>query len=277
MTFSYSITLASFLRLQKDFESVLDDLNQLGLLNVEMFGEPEDTNRTYFKDLFSVHNTHVTGITGMWGKSSPNGWKRRLLSNDQSMVKYSVNYVLKCIDFCNYFGGNKINICLLSDPIDYLDVTHNNVLKDEKSKLLDKCIPVLNKLTSIANDNNVELVLEPLNRYSTPYCCNYKDALQILEKCLELKLMLDSFHMNIEENSFSKIILQADNRLAHMHFADNNRKMPGEGHINFEEIARSLKKISYNGYISFEPTIQNYEFQTEVKSGLDFIKNLELA
>jgi sugar phosphate isomerase/epimerase len=60
-----------------------------------------------------------------------------------------------------------------------------------------------------------------------------------------------------------------------MHFADNNRKMPGQGHINFEPITSSLKKISYEGYISFEPTILNSDYKTNIKSGLEFIKNLE--
>lgn len=276
MAFSYSITLSSFLRMQKDFKIVLNDLIQAGLSNVEMFGEPDDINRYYFKDLLSTYNIHVTGITGMWGKSSSNGWKRRLLSNDQNMVKYSTDYVLKCIELCSFLGGDKMNICLFSDPINYLDVTHNNVLKDEKSRLLQKCVPVLNNLTSIAKDNSIELVLEPLNRYSTPYCSNYNDALFILEKCSDLQLMLDTFHMNIEEDSYDHVILQANQRLVHMHFADNNRKMPGEGHVDFKTIVKSLKEISYNGYISFEPTFSDSDFQTKVKSGLEFIKNLEL-
>ncbi len=275
MTFSYSITLSSFLRLQKNFKFIFADLNQAGFSNVEMFGEPDETDRLHFKDLLSVHSIHVNGITGMWGKSSTNGWKRRLLSKDYSMVKYSVEYVLKCIELCNYFGGNKVNICLLSDPINYLDVTHNDVLKEEKSRLLDKCIPVLNSLSMFANDHDVELVIEPLNRYSTPYCCNYKDALKILENCPDIHLMLDTFHMNIEEDSFSDTILHTNNRLVHMHFADNNRKMPGEGHIDFKSIVNSLKRISYEGYISFEPTISDSDFHADVKSGLDFIKNLE--
>ncbi|MGE3399603.1 MAG: sugar phosphate isomerase/epimerase family protein [Candidatus Nitrosocosmicus sp.] len=275
MAFSYSITLSSFLRMQKDFKFIIQDLIEAGLSNVEMFGEPDETNRDYFKDLLSTYNIHVTGITGMWGKSSPNGWKRRLLSNDQSMVKYSIDYVLKCIEFCSFLGGNKMNICLFSDPINYLDVTHNNVLKDEKSRLLQKSVPVLNSLTSTAKDNSIELVLEPLNRYSTPYCSNYADALFILKNCSDLQLMLDTFHMNIEEDSYSDVILQANKRLAHMHFADNNRKMPGEGHVDFKTIVKSLKKISYNGYVGFEPTFSDSDFHTKVKSGLEFIKNLE--
>jgi sugar phosphate isomerase/epimerase len=239
-----------------------------------MFGEPDDINRAYFKDIFSTCNFHVTGITGMWGKSSSNGWKRRLLSNDLGMVKYSKNYILKCIDLCEYFGGNNINICLLSDPINNLDVTHNSVLIDEKTRLLKKSIPFLNSLSLIAKDHDVNLAIEPLNRYSTPYCCNYDDSLILLENCPNLQVMLDTFHMNIEEDSFSDVIIRANNRLANMHFADNNRKMPGQGHIDFESIVRSLKKISYGGYISFEPTVLNSDYKTSIESGLKFIKNL---
>lgn len=275
MAFSYSITLSSFLRLKEDFKSTLHNLSHVGLYNAEMFGEPDDINRAYFKDIFSTYNFNVTGITGMWGKSSPNGWKRRLLSNDQGMVKYSKNYVLKCIDLCKYFGGNKINICLLSDPINYLDVTHNSVLTDEKTRLLKKSIPLLNTLSLIAKDHNINLAIEPLNRYSTPYCCNYDDTLILLENCPNLQVMLDTFHMNIEEDSFSEAIIRANNRLANMHFADNNRKMPGQGHIDFKSIVRSLKKISYGGYVSLEPTIPNSDYKTNIKSGLEFIKNLE--
>jgi sugar phosphate isomerase/epimerase len=276
MAFSYSITLSSFLRLKEDFESTLHNLSQLGLENTEMFGEPDDINRAFFKDIFSSCNLHVTGITGMWGKSSPNGWKRRLLSNDQGMVKYSKEYIKKCIYLCNYFGGNKINICLLSDPINYLDVTHNSILTDEKTRLLKKSIPILNSLSSIAKDHEVNSAIEPLNRYSTPYCCNYSDTTILLENCPNLQVMLDTFHMNIEEDSLGDVIISANNRLANMHFADNNRKMPGQGHIDFEPIIRSLKKISYEGYISFEPTILNTDYKTYIKGGLEFIKNLEL-
>lgn len=279
MAFSYSITLSSFLRLKEDVDETLSNLSQIGFQNLEMFGEPDEVNKKFYKDIFSTFNFRIIGLTGMWGKSSTNGWKRRLLSNDQSMVKYTRDYVLKCIDLCRYLGGTQINICLLSDPINYLDVTHSNVAKDEKTRLLYNSIPILNELSSIAKDNDVQLVLEPLNRYSTPYCCNYDDTLILLKNCPHLKLMLDTFHMNIEEDSFRKTILRANNdvgqRLVHMHFADNNRKMPGQGHIDFKSIVQSLKEISYLGYISFEPTISNSDYQTHIKSGLEFIKNLE--
>src|SRR5215210_7832982 len=171
MTFSYSITLSSFLNIQKNEMETLENLCQLGLTEVELYGEPDDINSDHFKDLLKSYDIRVIGITGMWGRSSLNGWKRRLLSNDRSILKYSEDYVLKCIKLCNYFGGKRINLCLFSDPIYSFDVTHRNVIENKKSKVLKSCVPLLNRLLKIAKEANIYLMVEPLNRYSTPYCC----------------------------------------------------------------------------------------------------------
>lgn len=274
-SFSYSITLSSFLKIQRNDSETLENLSQIGITNVEMFGEPTKIDLNYYKDILSAFNIRVIGITGMWGKSSSDGWKRRLLSRDHGLLKYSENYVLECIDLCSLLGGKVFNICLFADPVEYLDVTHGNIQTGKKKDLIEKCIPLIRRFCNYAEERNVKLVLEPLNRYSTPYCCNYCDTELILEKCPNLELMLDTFHMNIEEDSFSETIIQSQNRLIHMHFAENNRKMPGEGHIDFPTILQSLKKIGYKGFISFEPTISEDNYLFQIKSGFRYIKNLE--
>lgn len=276
MTFSYSITLTSFLNIQKNEIETLENLSQLGLTELELYGEPDDIDFDYLKDILNSFDMTVTGITGMWGRSSSNGWKRRLLSNDKSIRKYSEDYVLKCIKLCNYFGGKRINLCLFSDPIYSFDVTHKGVTGDEKTKVLKSSVPLLNHLIKIAKEENVSLMIEPLNRYSTPYCCTYTDVIPLIENCDDLELMLDTFHMNIEEDRFEESILNSQASLAHMHFADNNRKMPGFGHIDFDTIIRTLKKISYSGKISFEPTFPNGDYFSSLKFGLDYVKKLDL-
>lgn len=276
MTLSYSITLSSFLNIQKNDIETLENLSQLGLTEVELYGEPDDIDLKYFKDVLNSFDTKVIGITGMWGRSSPNGWKRRLLSNDKTFLKYAEDYVLKCIKLCNYFGGKRINLCLLSDPIYSYDVTHRNVTENKKTKVLGSCVPLLNGLLKNAKEENVSLMVEPLNRYSTPYCCTYSDVIPLIESCDDLELVLDTFHMNIEENSFEETILSSQSSLSHMHFADNNRMMPGYGHIDFDTIIKTLKKVSYKGKISFEPTISDRNYFSAVKFGLEHVKKLDL-
>jgi sugar phosphate isomerase/epimerase len=274
LTFSYSITLSSFLNIE-NILLTLEKLSAVGFNQLEMYGEPDEIDLKYIKDIILSFNFKIIGITGMWGKISPLGWKRRLLSNDISFRKYSENYLIKCIEMCRYLEGNKINVCLFSDPINSLDLTHKFISKDKKKKLISKSFPMLNSLLKRANDCRINLLLEPLNRYSTPFCSNLEDSLFVIENCDNLRIMLDTFHMNIEEDSFKNTIIQSKNLLNHIHFADNNRKMPGFGHIDFDNIISTLKYINYSDTISYEPTISNVDYQKELSFGKSYIEKIE--
>jgi D-psicose/D-tagatose/L-ribulose 3-epimerase len=211
----------------------------------------------------------------MWGKLSPLGWKRRILSNDISFRKYSENYLIKCIEMCNYLGGDKINVCLFSDPLNTFDLTHRFISQNDKKNMLSKSFPMLKKLAKNSKGYGINLLIEPLNRYSTPFCSTLGDSLFMLEHCEDLGIMLDTFHMNIEEDSFKNAILMAKSSLHHLHFADNNRKMPGFGHIDFEGIISTLKEISYSETISYEPTISNIEYKKDLVFGKNYIEDIE--
>ncbi len=274
MAFSYSITLSSFLNIE-DTHKTLEKLSSIGFSHLEMFGEPDEPNLKHINDILQSFNFKIIGVTGMWGPISPLGWKRRLLSSDASFGKYSENYVIKCIDMCSYFGGSKINICLFSDPIYSFDVTHRFISHKEKRKVLSKSFSVLNRLANRSKEHEIDLLLEPLNRYSTPYCLNLEDALFVITNCKNLGIMLDTYHMNIEEDSFEDTILKSKGFLNHLHFADNNRKMPGFGHIDFEKIIATLKGISYSGTTSFEPNISSVDYQKDLLSGKKFLETIE--
>jgi D-psicose/D-tagatose/L-ribulose 3-epimerase len=274
LTYSYSITLSSFFNIE-NILLTLEKLSAVGFDQLEMYGEPDEMDLKYIKDIILSFNFKIIGITGMWGRISPSGWKRRLLSNDISFRKYSENYLIKCIEMCRYLEGNKINVCLFSDPINSLDLTHKFISEDKKKKLISKSFPMINSLLKRANDCRINLLLEPLNRYSTPFCSNLEDSLFVIEHCDNLRIMLDTFHMNIEEDSFKNTILQSRNILNHLHFADNNRKMPGFGHIDFDNIISTLKHINYSDTISYEPTISNANYQKELSFGKSYIEKIE--
>jgi sugar phosphate isomerase/epimerase len=253
----------------------LEKLTAIGFNSLEMFGEPDEIDIKSLSDIISSFDFNIVGVTGMWGRISPRGWKRRLLSDDFSLRKYSEGYVIKCIDMCSYLGGTKINLCLFSDPINNFDVTHRFILQDDKIRVLSKGIPILNNLAKYSKEHNVELLLEPLNRYSTPYCSNLDDALFVISKCQNLGIMLDTYHMNIEEDSFRYAIIKSKDILHHLHFSDNNRKMPGFGHIDFDEIITSLKDIEYSGTKSFEPIIPNIDYQRDLFNGKQYMESIE--
>lgn len=277
MALKYSITLSSFKNIES-LEQTLERLLQQGYDAIEMFGEPDRVDLKSLQQIFNSFNIPVCGITGMWGSISTEGWKRHFLSSEPSFVESSQKYVEQCIKMCQSLGGEKLNICLFADDnLVPLDRNHTILSDDKKAPVLEKVIPILSRLSNFADDHDIQLLLEPLNRYSTPYCTTAKDAVAIAKQIKQdnFGVLLDTFHMNIEEDSFEYAISDSDGLIQHTHFADNNRKMPGYGHIDFQSIIKSLSLIGYNQYVSFEPNLSYEDYKIVTKSGLDFIKNIE--
>jgi sugar phosphate isomerase/epimerase len=275
MVFKYSITLSSFRNIES-LEQTLERLVKQGYDAVDMFGDPDNIDLKSLKDTFQSFDIPVAGVTGMWGSIDSDGRKRRLLISEPSIVTSSQKYVQQCIDMCYSLGGEKINICLFADEeLVTLDRNHNVISEDQKAPMIQKAIPILSKLSRFAKERGIQVLLEPLNRYSTPYCTTANDAVCIAEQINQdnFGILLDTFHMNIEEDSFELAILRSAGLLRHTHFADNNRKMPGYGHIDFQSIVKSLRNIGYNQYICFEPSLTHKGYESAAtKNGLEFIK-----
>jgi sugar phosphate isomerase/epimerase len=277
MGFKYSITLSSFRNIEA-IEKTLERIVNHGYDAVEMYGEPNKLDIPMIREIFSSFNIAVCGITGMWGTSGyDEAHKRKLISYNQNTLKYSKEYVKECIKLCHELGGNELNLCLFADD-DLVEFDRNHIILPDINKrriIQNVLLPTLYDLTKFAEDYDVMLLLEPLNRYSTPYCTTAKDAVAIAKQVnhSNFGILLDTFHMNIEEDSFENAILTSANLLGHIHFADNNRKMPGYAHIDFEVVVKSLSRIKYNGYISFEPILKT-DSLTSTKKGLNFIKSL---
>lgn len=124
-------------------------------------------------------------------------------------------------------------------------------------------------------DKKVRLVIEPINRYETDILNTVNQTLQLLErvKMDNVGMLLDTFHMNIEEPSLGESILNSRDRLFHFHVADSNRWYPGAGHINFDEIFQVLDEIEYEGFISGE-MLPLPDPDTSARKMIEFIRNL---
>ena len=112
---------------------------------------------------------------------------------------------------------------------------------------LDACLPV-------ARESSVTLVLEAMNRYES-------DTLNTIEECVRtieqfdsahLKLHIDTYHMNIEEDRIGRNIVAAGKHIGHVHIADSNRGYPGTGHYDFAETIAALKAVGYGGALAVE-------------------------
>jgi sugar phosphate isomerase/epimerase len=100
----------------------------------------------------------------------------------------------------------------------------------------------------------VRFALEPLNRYETDLVHTVADGLDLIERvgAENFGLLLDTFHMNIEEPVIEDSIRACGDRIFHFHVADSNRWYPGAGHLDFRSILDALLATGYQGYVSGE-------------------------
>jgi len=115
-------------------------------------------------------------------------------------------------------------------------------------------VEALQRCSAAAAAHGVRLVLEPINRYETTLINKVDQGLSLIEAvgADNFGLLLDTFHMNIEEPKIEDSIRAAGERIFHFHVADSNRWYPGAGHIDFGSVMATLRDIGYAGYVSVE-------------------------
>jgi sugar phosphate isomerase/epimerase len=115
-------------------------------------------------------------------------------------------------------------------------------------------VEALQECSAAAAPHGVEYALEPLNRYETDLIHTVAAGLDLIERvgADNFGLLLDTFHMNIEEPSIEESIRACSDRIFHFHVADSNRWHPGAGHLNFSSILETLFDIGYQGWVSGE-------------------------
>jgi D-psicose/D-tagatose/L-ribulose 3-epimerase len=168
---------------------------------------------------------------------------------DESIQRGGVEYLKHCIDATAKMGGK-----VVGGPI-YAAVGRTWQATDEQRKReLERCARNLREAGKYAEDQGVVLAMEPLNRFETSFINLAEQAVELVEMIDSpaVKIMLDTFHMNIEEKKFSPAIEVAGPYLVHIHANENDRGIPGTGHVPWDEVAAALKKINYDGALVIE-------------------------
>jgi sugar phosphate isomerase/epimerase len=115
-------------------------------------------------------------------------------------------------------------------------------------------VEAIRDCAAIAARTGVRFALEPLNRYETDLIHTVADGLDLIERvgAENFGLLLDTFHMNIEEPQIEESIRVCGDRIFHFHVADSNRWHPGAGHLDFASILGALADTGYQGLVSGE-------------------------
>lgn len=115
------------------------------------------------------------------------------------------------------------------------------------------------KVGKIAGECGVDYCLEVLNRFEGYLLNTCEECKKFVEEVDvdAVKIMLDTFHMNIEENSMTEAILLAGDRLGHFHVGENNRRLPGKGGLPWYEIGAALRAVGYDKNVVMEPFVRS--------------------
>ena len=127
----------------------------------------------------------------------------------------------------------------------------------DKKKDLDRAVKNMKQLAKIGEDNGVVLGMEVLNRYEGYMMNTCQEGLDFIRRVdsPSCKVMLDTFHMNIEEDNMAAAIRLAGKDLCHLHLGEQNRQVPGKGSMPWQEIGQALRDINYQGAAVMEPFV----------------------
>jgi len=167
-----------------------------------------------------------------------------LVTGDQDLYRKTESRLHSVIDLAAYLGA-MINLGRTRGRLDLIG---------KKPGAWDIAVRRIRKLAEYAAEKKVKITLEPLNRYESDFILSAEEGMRFIKEVNQdnLGLMLDLFHMNIEEPVIEDGLRCADDRLWHVHIADSQRGYPGSGHIQFDGIFATLKDMCYQGYISAE-------------------------
>ena len=145
----------------------------------------------------------------------------------------------------------------------------------DPAQAMDWLIAALKEICAAARVQGVRLALEPINRYETSLINTVSQGLELLEGvgADNLGLLLDTFHMNIEEADIGASILACGKHIFHFHVADSNRWYPGAGHLDFKSILSVLSSTGYSGYVSGE-FIPQPDAETAAKQAINYLDKI---
>ncbi len=142
----------------------------------------------------------------------------------------------------------------------------------EAGRAMQWLVDAIRDCADSARAAGVRLALEPINRYETSLINNVGQGLQLVERVGydNFGLLLDTFHMNIEEADLQASIRAGGGRIFHFHVADSNRLHPGAGHLDFRAILDALEATGYTGWVSGEFLPQPDAF-TAAQRSIEFL------
>ena len=200
-------------------------------------------------DLKAYADDHGIALTGGYGpKASEN-----IASADPAIAENGIQFWKETFAVLEKLGITAVGGGLYGYwPVDYSKPI-------DKQGDLERAVRNMRRLSAMAADHGITVLgMEVLNRHEGYMLNTTKEAAAFVDAvgCPNVKIHLDTYHMLLEEDSFTEAIHTAGSRIGHVHVGENNRRLPGQGClIPWKEIGQALKDVNYQGAIVTEPFV----------------------
>jgi D-psicose/D-tagatose/L-ribulose 3-epimerase len=235
----------------EELEKLAPKVKAMGFDRIEVpLEDLDDMDHKRGAEIIKEYDLGVSACAAM-------GEDRDLIHPDQAIRDNGMAYLKGSIRATHDLGGTN-----LVGPL-YSAVGRTwQSTPEERARDTDLLVENLSELAKYAADFGVVLCVEPLNRFETSFINLADQAIPIIDRVdhPSCQIMLDTFHMNIEEKSLGDAIRAVGPRLKQVHSCENDRGAPGTGNIAWGEVAEGLKDINYAGPVVIE------SFTAKVKS-----------
>lgn len=177
------------------------------------------------------------------------GPTRDLTNEDTKIHKNCFQYIQDSFELCNEW-----NTKFLAGPM-YSAVGKARMVPPEQRKIeWDRAVTNIYKVCEMAKNQGLSVALEPLNRFESDMINTAEDVMRLIKEVNHesAKVLLDGFHMAIEETNLEKAILTVGEKLIHVQVSENYRGTPGTGQTPWNDLKSGLEKINYEGAVSIE-------------------------
>ncbi len=176
--------------------------------------------------------------------------------DDPAVHEHCMTYIRKCFELCNELGAG-----FLAGPM-YSAVGKARLVSPEQKKIeWDRAVINLRRVCEMAADHGLGIALEPLNRFESDLVNTAEDVMRLVSHINHsaARVLLDGFHMTIEEQNIRAAINTVGDKLLHIQVSENHRGIPGTGLTPWSDFAAGLRDINYRGAVvieSFTPEIK---------------------
>ncbi len=247
----------------REIEKDLDAISKIGFKTIELslrdISDIDWEEFNYYLDKYDLKI--ITFATGLIKKID------NITLMDKEKSGLAVKRIKEMMSILSQIDYREKNILI--------GYTKGDIEKSKRVEQLEILKKSLNELLEVAEENSINLLIEVINHKDTNFINTIHEGVNYISKFNSefLKLVIDSYQMNIDESDLYKSITEAKDYIGYVHLSDDNRGYPGFGNLDFQVILQALKDINYKKYLMFECKTINDKY-SEIFEGYKNISDL---